>query len=167
MQNITAVLLQLVGIDRKGFHVAMLNKNLSLLTRFRVVERTICINALIHVMKQCFTQDVLGIIMLVIPHQRHFHAIAMFECASSNHTTIRTLQVITSGPSRKIVILHFVLYPPSLKIYVLSLLINELMGIANRSAIPALVEFCFAFLFSLVVEDAVVVPDPEMGSCLA
>ena len=167
MQNITAVLLQLVGIDRKGFHVAMLNKNLSLLTRLRVVERAIRINALIHVMKQRFTQDVLGIIMLVIPYQRHFHAIALFECTSSNHTTIRTLQVITSGPSRKIVILHFDLYPPSLKIYVLSLLINELMGIANRSTIPALVEFCFVFLVSLVAEGAVGVPDPGTTSCLA
>ena len=107
MNDILAHLLKLVGIDRQRSYIAMLHESLSRLSSFGVVERAIGINAIITILQQGMAQNILRIVMLVVPYQRYGTTIIVLECITSDSPAIAAQQIVSGCPSAKIVIFHF------------------------------------------------------------
>ena len=111
VNHIAAGLLQLIGKNRKRPNVAMTNGLFDVFCVFSVVERTVGVNAFVSVLQQRMTKNIIRIGMVVVPNQRNSFTIAVLECIFSNGPSIRTEQIVSSGPATKIIFLHFD-FPP-------------------------------------------------------
>ena len=107
MQNITARLLQFVRINRQGLHVTVANSFFRCQTRFALIECAIGIYTLIAILEQRMTQNIIRVIMTVVPNQRNGLSIVVLERILTNGSTIGAQNVVSRGPTTKIVFLHF------------------------------------------------------------
>ena len=107
VDDILAHLLKLVGIDGQRSYIAMLHESLSRLSSFGVVERAIGINAIVTILQQGMAQNILRIVMLVIPYQGYGSAVIVLECITSDSPAIAAQQIVSGCPSAEIVIFHF------------------------------------------------------------
>ena len=116
MNNIGTSLLQLIRIDRELGDVAMLELFLRHLPHGGRVDKTVGVHAFVTVLKQSVSDDIVGAVVLVIPNKRNRFTIAIGESVMTNDSTVRALNVVTSGPASKIrlSLLHFDYFPPVL-----------------------------------------------------
>src|SRR5699024_6624538 len=83
--------------------------------RFRIaIKEAIGPDALRTILKQRMTQNIVGVIVLMIPNQRNFSTAVVFKSIFTNCSTISTQDVVHSRPTRKIVLQfrHFDCFPP-------------------------------------------------------
>lgn len=112
VKNVSASLFKLISIDRKCGYITVLNKVFSLFAGFSVIKGAIGVNALISVLKKCMTQNIIGVVVLVVPNKRNYTAIAMLESIFSDGSSVRALEIVLCGPATKIVIgSHFDCFP--------------------------------------------------------
>ena len=81
-----------------------------------LVDETIGVHTLVTILKQSVPDDIVGAVVLVIPNKRNRFTIAIGESVMTNDSTVRALNVVTSGPASKIrlSLLHFDYFPPVL-----------------------------------------------------
>ena len=114
MNNIGTNLLKLIGYNRHAIDVAML-KHLLCTLRFRIaIKDAIGPDALRTILKQRMTQNIVRVIVLMIPDQRNFSTIVIFKSIFTNRSTISTKNIVHGRPTRKIVLKfrHFDCFPP-------------------------------------------------------
>ena len=114
MNDTGTVLLELIGEDRQGNYITMLDDLFRFLAVFCVIERAVSIHAVRAVLQHSMAENVIGTIVLMIPDQRPGQSIAIFECVSHNGPTIGAAQIVSGGPASKVILLwlHFD-FPPS------------------------------------------------------
>ena len=107
------LLFQPVGVDRQGLHVAMLYQLLGGLAALRLVEEAIGIHAVLPVLQNGVTQDVGGVIVLVVPHDGNRHPVAVLESVAANRASVGADNVISGCPATKVILqFHFEYCPP-------------------------------------------------------
>ena len=114
MNYIRTNLLKLIGHNRHAINVAILNHLLCTL-RFRIaIKDAIGPDALRTILKQRMTQNIVRVIVLMIPDQRNFSTTVIFKSIFTNCSTISTQDVVHGRPTRKIVLKfrHFDCFPP-------------------------------------------------------
>ena len=104
VDDITALLLELVCIDRQLINISISDHFLAHLTGFAVIELTIGIHAFVHVLKQRMAKNIERFIMLMIPNERDQLTIIIDKCIFHDCTPIRALHISSSGPSAEITI---------------------------------------------------------------
>ena len=104
---IGSLLFKLVCINGQRRYVAMLNQKFSSSTRLGFIKGAICIYTFVTILQQSMSENFVGIVVLVIPNQRNRTTIIMFESISTNNSSVRALQIITSSPATKIKLRHF------------------------------------------------------------
>ena len=112
MKNISAILLKLISHNRKRRNIAMVYEKLRDLTGFGVVKLTICVNTFGTILEKGMTQNIVRIVVIVVPNKRNRLAIAILERIATDGPTIRTLEIVSGSPTREIKLLHFDLPPP-------------------------------------------------------
>ena len=112
VDNLVAVLNELVGINRKRLHVVVAKNLSNRLTGRRVVQISISINALWTIFEQRVTDHHGRIIMTMIPYHGNFSPVVHLERVSRDDTSIGTTEVIASSPTTEVVLLllHFDFY---------------------------------------------------------
>ena len=106
MNDIGTVLLKLIRINRECTNIAMSDKHFGDFTIGCVVEKTICINALVPIFKPCMSENIMGTVMLMIPNKWYFNAIINLKGSLANHSTIRTLKIISGCPAAEIAVFN-------------------------------------------------------------
>ena len=113
VNHVQILLLQLIGINRERRDVAMLNQRFRVLAAFGRVERAIRINTFVPVFKKRVTEHTCGLVVLVVPYQRHLSAVTIFESISQDCSAVRATQIVSGCPAAKIeFLIHFDLFPP-------------------------------------------------------
>ena len=107
VNNIRHILFKLVGINGKGHNIAMLDKQLASLARFRVIKCTICINAFVTVLKKSVAKNLIWVIMTMIPNKRNGLTIIVLKSIFHDNSSIRAFEICFGSPSAKIEIFHF------------------------------------------------------------
>ena len=79
VEHIAALLLQPVGVDAQGGHVSIVYQLFGRLAAFILVEGAVGIHAFFSVLQQGMPQHVVGVIVLVVPHQGHCLPIIVLE----------------------------------------------------------------------------------------
>ena len=102
MLDITTILTQMIGIDGKRIDVTMGNKFLCLLCSRRIVEYAIAINAIVTILEQCMTENVIGRIMIMLPNERDYISILFGKCIVHDRTTIGATNVVLSRVTTEI-----------------------------------------------------------------
>lgn len=102
MKNVAPSLLKLIGVDRQSTNVSMFYKDLSNLAGFRIVEKAVGINTFRTIFQPCMTEYIAWVIVLMVPYERDFDSIVMFERVSANHSSIRAFKVVSGCPSAEI-----------------------------------------------------------------
>ena len=102
MHHGCALLLQILGVDRQGVEVAVLDKLTSRVSSGSIVERAESIHAVIAMLKLSSAEDVLHSLASMLPHQRQRRAILMLERAGRNSSAIRAQNIGPCGVSRKV-----------------------------------------------------------------
>ena len=95
MQDVSAIMLKLVGVNGQSRNVTVLNSNLCGLSRLAIVELAVSDYSIGLVHKQCVAKDVIRGVMLVIPNKRDCFAITLFECVTPNSPAVGTLDVVS------------------------------------------------------------------------
>jgi hypothetical protein len=80
----------------------MLHKNLSGLGRSVVVKVSLRVNTTRSFRKNGVTKNVVRGVILVVPDERNYHAGLVLEGSGPNSSSIRTQQIVLSGPTTKI-----------------------------------------------------------------
>ena len=88
MKNISSILNKSICINRKLLNIAMLKHFFCILGSLCFIEETIAINAISTIFKKSVPKNVSGIIMLMIPHKRNCHTVAILESIFSYGSTI-------------------------------------------------------------------------------
>ena len=115
VKNIRATLFQLIGTNRQGIHITMLDEQFSVSTLLSVfIELTVSVDSIFPVLQIGVAKDVKRVVMLVIPNKGNPFAIIVFECITSNYSAVGALQVVFGCPATEVVFLHFDAIPPSL-----------------------------------------------------
>src|SRR5690606_35577675 len=107
MQNVLALLHELVRVDRKRDNVSVLHGDLGTLSLGRRIEETARVDAVLSMFKDCLAKNVLRIIVSVLPNQRHSHLVLMLESVGGDRSTIGTLQVSLSSVTAEVSYFHF------------------------------------------------------------
>ena len=107
MNNIRHILFKLICINGEGHNIAMLDKQLASLSRFRVIKCTICINAFVTVLKKSVTKNLIWVIMTMIPNKRNGLTIIVLKSIFHDNSAIRAFEICFGSPSAKIEIFHF------------------------------------------------------------
>ena len=107
VNHISSYLLKLVRIDRQRSYISMLNKFFCRLPRFCVVERTISIYSIFSIFENGMAKNCVNISMLMTINKRYCCSIIVFKCVLFNGSTICAKQIVSSGPSTKIIVIHF------------------------------------------------------------
>ena len=89
MNNIRHILFKLVSINGEGHNVAVLNKQLASLARFRVIKCAICINAFVTVLKKSVAKNLIWVIMTMIPNKRNGLTIIVLKSIFHDNSAIR------------------------------------------------------------------------------
>ena len=95
----------------------MFNQHLCIHTLLSIIKLAVSIQTTITTMKKGLAQNIIWIVVLMIPNKWNDIAIMMLKSIVHDSSTIRALEIRTSGPTRKVVIirtklLHFDLLPP-------------------------------------------------------
>ena len=88
MDHIATVLLQPVGINRKAGNIAMLNKHLGKLSILGFIEKSVRINTVFSVLQQRMSKNLMRIIVLMVPNQRHLFSITVLESVFTDRTSV-------------------------------------------------------------------------------
>ena len=108
MGHISAALitgiLQVIRPNGKGRNVTVLHKCLCITSLVSVVKGHISPHALGLSLQKSMAQNIFGIIMLVVPHKRHFLAVLLSECTWHNCSAIAAKHTKFGGPATAIVI---------------------------------------------------------------
>jgi hypothetical protein len=102
VEDLLGTLNQLISPDRHHVDVAMLEKLTSLLCLLRLVEEAIGVDAVISVLENGMTQNVLRILVSVLPHERHLHGVLMLESARHDGTAVGALEPRLGGVAAEI-----------------------------------------------------------------
>ena len=114
MNHIAVLLFQLVGIDGQGLYIPMLDQEFGRFAALGLVEGTVGIYAICPVFQQGMSQNVGGIVVLVVPYQRDHSSITILECVLLDGPSIGADKVVSGCPAAKVTFqLHFELLPPS------------------------------------------------------
>nr|DAN64021.1 MAG TPA: hypothetical protein [Caudoviricetes sp.] len=97
-----ALLLKILGVDRKRIEVAVLHQLAGGVGSWGVVECAESVHTVIAVLELSSAEDVLHGLASMLPHQRKRGAILVLECARRNRSTIRAQNIGPSGISRKV-----------------------------------------------------------------
>ena len=111
VKDIAALLLQAVCIDRQRVDVAMFNGNLGTLSLLGVVKGAIGTDAFLLIVQKRLTQNILRVIVLMIPYKGNGLAVTVLEGILTNGAAVRAENIVSRRPSAEIV-LHFDLLPP-------------------------------------------------------
>ena len=111
VHHVTLILFKLISINRQGLDVAMLYEEFCVLGIFRIVERTIRINAVLTILKEGVTKNVVGVVVVVVPHQRYCFTVVICKSVLHDGATVRTTTIRSGCPATKIVFSHFE-FPP-------------------------------------------------------
>src|SRR5690606_9517641 len=106
MKNLACSLDQLIGPNRHLGDVAVFEKTVSVLSFRRIIEESVSINAIGPLFEDCVTKNVLGIVMPMLPNERHPLLILMTESSGHNRSTVSALEPRLSRVSAKITF-HF------------------------------------------------------------
>ena len=114
MQNMTALLFKLVGIDGQSAHISVLDQLFRGLRGIRVVKGTVSVNAFGTVLQQSVAQNIERVIVLMIPHQRDRLSVIVLESVPHDGPAVGAFEVCFGGPAAEIVSLftHFDSLPP-------------------------------------------------------
>ena len=116
MHDIAALLLQAIGIDGQGIHIAMLHDQLSCLAGRGIVESAVSVNAILAVFQQRMTQNIGRVVVLVIPDEGDGLSVAMSKRITADSAAITAHKIIARCPAAEVVLkflLHFDCCPPS------------------------------------------------------
>ena len=102
MKNIVSFLSQLISVDRHHRNIAVFYLNGCIFAGLSTIKLAISIYPILTVFQKRMTQNILRIIMHVLPHQWHDLTVVMFKCIFTNGTPIRTSQIVFSRISTKI-----------------------------------------------------------------
>jgi hypothetical protein len=107
VDDITAFLFESVCVNRQGFNIAMLNQFFCCLAGFGIIERAISIDAFGSILETCMTENFVGAVMLMVPNQRDFLSIVMFESVFHDNSAVRAFEIGFGSPAAEIIRLHF------------------------------------------------------------
>ena len=107
MHNIRALLLKLIRIDRQLINISMLYINLCGITKIRIIKIAVSIYTFISVFEKCMAYNSIRICVVMIPYKRNLLTIIMLKSISANDSAVRTLKIVLSSPSTKIIVFHF------------------------------------------------------------
>ena len=75
---------------------------------FGIVECAICIDTFIAMLQYSLPENFIHIVVFMIPHQRYFCSVVMFECVRSYNSSVGAFNVSSVSPAAKIILLrHF------------------------------------------------------------
>ena len=129
MNDILAVavkhLPQPIGINGERLHVAMLDDLPGLLAALGFVQETIGVHAVLAVFQNGVTQDVVNVIVLMVPDNGNRHPVTMLESVLPDSPSVGADKIVSSCPATKVILqIHFELCPP-LKWFVRSIPLLE------------------------------------------
>ena len=90
VNDVRALLLELVCVDGQRRNVAMLDQFLGILPGRSGVERAVGVDTVAALLQIRMTQDVVRRIVHMLPYQRHGCPVAIAEGTRTNGTTVRT-----------------------------------------------------------------------------
>jgi hypothetical protein len=102
VENLLALLDQLVGVDRELVDVLVLNEDLGVLTGRRRVEEAVGVDALVTVLENRVAEDVVGRVVAVLPDERNSHLVLVLEGLRHDGPTIRALETSLGRPTAEI-----------------------------------------------------------------
>ena len=103
--NIRAILLKLIGINRKRANITVFYQHFANFTGFSIIEEAIGINTFVTIFEPGVTKNISRIVVLVIPNQRDFDPIISLKCVPTNYSSIRASKIISGSPAAEITIL--------------------------------------------------------------
>ena len=114
-------LLQPIGVNGKHMHIAVLNDLLGFLAALGFVQETVGIYAVLAVFQNGMAQDVVNIVVLMVPNNRNRHPVAMLESVPPDSSSVGANKIVSGCPATKVILqIHFELCPP-LKCFVRSI----------------------------------------------
>ena len=99
-----AGILQPIRPNGKGRNVTVLHKSLRITSLVSVVKGHISPHALGLSLQKGMPQNILGIVMLVVPYKWHFLAVLLSECTRHNRSAVAAKHAKLGGPATAIVI---------------------------------------------------------------
>jgi hypothetical protein len=102
VEDLLALLDQLVGVDRELVDVLVLDEGLAVLTLRRRVEEAVGVDALVPGLEDRVTQNVVGAVVAVLPDERNRHLVLVLEGLRHDGPTIRALETSLSRPTAEI-----------------------------------------------------------------
>ena len=97
-----------IGIDGEGHNVPVLHQLLGRFAALTLVERAVCIDAVLAVLQEGVAQDVGGFVVLVVPNKRNRLPVAVLECVVANGSPISADKIVSGSPATKVKLqIHF------------------------------------------------------------
>ena len=107
VNNVTTLLLELVGINRELIHISVLNQFSSHLSRLAVIECAIGVNAFRSILEQSMAKDIIDFGVLVIPDKRNLSAIIIDKCIFHDCSAVGTSLISNCGPTTEIIVINY------------------------------------------------------------
>jgi hypothetical protein len=98
-----AVVLKLVCADRQSAYVTMFDQLFCGFAAFGVIEHTVRIYATISTVEQRLTQNIVGVVMLMVPYKRNGFAVMVLERIRHNGSTVGAFQIAARSPTSEII----------------------------------------------------------------
>ena len=114
MNHITVLLLELIGVNGEGLHIAMLHQKLAGSSGFRLIKGAVGIDTVLPVLQQSVSQNIGRVVVLVVPYKRNHFPVTILKGVLADSPPICTYKVVSGSPATKVIPqLHFELFPPS------------------------------------------------------
>ena len=107
MHNISALLFKPVSENRQSSNIAMFDELFGGSTRFCIIKGAISIHTFITVFEQRLTQNIIRIVVLMVPNKRTNMSVIMFERIFHDSPAIRAFEICSCGPTTEIKLFHF------------------------------------------------------------
>src|SRR5664280_1040190 len=92
MKNPSCSLNEVVCPNRHHRDVLMCNQSMSMLCLGGIIEESVAINTILTILEECMPEDILRIIVTVLPNKWNRHGVLMFERIRHNSSPIGTLE---------------------------------------------------------------------------
>ena len=94
VHNLAAAMLELVGVDRKGLDVAVLDALLGVESRRSVVEEAVRVHAVGSILKKGVSENIIGSHVIMLPDHRDNRMILLLECPRHDDSTVCATNVV-------------------------------------------------------------------------
>ena len=108
MNHIGPILRQSVRVDGHRVDVAVREEILDVLGSIGLVQITVGVDTIITVLKKGVTENIVRLVVRVLPDERDLTTVVVLEGVVSNNTAIGALQVVLRGVATEVVVVcHF------------------------------------------------------------